>query len=422
MTCPNSFKFKFFSRIFLKRNFSGQLNSFIMIITLLYMRYKMWFVSPMLLTFMSGFFGIILAKDECYTNGDCFDDFRHLRIVCCKNSRDSDRICQPYNCEGRYCLTHGDCGGEGECCIKNKCNNTKDCPRCNSTSDCANSEYCCKQAYGNICRRSCVGERCAVDSDCAVPGEYCDTAYKICVQPIKTTSSSERNKKPGGGNLGQTTQQQNIRPNTLNSFITTESFPGWAIGYIVFGIIVLVLVAVQIYLVRDRFKRNASHSTQSSSVMDLTNEVAMENERSPQQRATRSPSPILPYASTEVQTASRAPASIPSIQQQTACRNPPPIPSYSLTREQTPPILLNPSTQRQTTSRAPPPIPSYSLTREQTPPILLNPSTQQETATRPPPSIPNYEVNPINTDTDQNTSSAATRSFPEHSYSQGNFI
>lgn len=51
-------------------------------------------IAFLLLTVISVDLGLVGGKDECFSNADCYSDFRHLRIVCSKNSRDSDRICR----------------------------------------------------------------------------------------------------------------------------------------------------------------------------------------------------------------------------------------------------------------------------------------------------------------------------------------
>lgn len=166
---------------------------------------------------------LVVAKDECYTNADCYNNFKQLRIVCCKNARDVDRYCQPYNCEGRYCLTHGDCGGEGACCMDNKCTNSQDCPRCNSSADCAVSEYCCTRVQGNVCRRSCVGERCDENNYCTGPEEYCDSD-KVCAKSTSSTKTSAPKQT------------------------TTSTLPGCGIGFIVTGIVLTIFGAILCHL------------------------------------------------------------------------------------------------------------------------------------------------------------------------------
>ncbi|CAB4039904.1 Hypothetical predicted protein [Paramuricea clavata] len=125
---------------------------------------------------------LIVAEDECYTNSDCKSNFREFPVVCCKgNSRPSERTCRPYNCIGQYCITDGDCGGIGECCKDNRCLNYTSCQSCNSNSFCATSEYCCKRGGTiNVCRRSCIAERCWNDADCGGPAEYCCKGVRIC--------------------------------------------------------------------------------------------------------------------------------------------------------------------------------------------------------------------------------------------------
>ncbi|CAB4033474.1 Hypothetical predicted protein, partial [Paramuricea clavata] len=290
---------------------------------------------------------LVVAKDECYTNADCYNDFLQLRIVCCKNARDVDRYCQPYNCEGRYCLTHGDCGGEGACCMKNKCTNSQNCPRCNSSSDCAVSEYCCVRAQGNVCRRSCVGERCDENSDCTGPKEYCDSD-NVCA---KSTSSTTTTKKTPEQKPTQTPEQiskqtpdqipdQNAPTQKMNSCTSTAPFPPYAI---VFIILLAIIVLILGYLLYDRCKTKSRRETQ--------NDV----ERN---RQTRSLPPV-----PRTQSLGRAPPPTPSNDchatngqniSQTRPRTPPPTPDYGG-------HATNDQNIEQTGSRAQPP-PSSSQT------------------------------------------------------------
>ena len=309
---------------------------------------------------------LVVAKDECYTNADCYNDFLQLRIVCCKNARDVDRYCQPYNCEGRYCLTHGDCGGEGACCMNNKCTNSQDCPRCNSSSDCAVSEYCCMRAQGNVCRRSCVGERCDENSDCTGPEEYCNSD-NVCA---KSTSSTKTTKKTPEQITKQTPEQitkqtpeqipkqtpeqipdQNAPTQKMNSCTSTAPFPPYAIVFItLLAIIVLILV----YLLYDRCKTKSRRETQNDAEWDNENAAIVANNT----RQTRS-LPPLPLT----QSLGRAPHPTPSYDchatngqniSQTGLRAPPPAPSYDG-------HATNDQNIAQTGSRAPPP-PSSSQT------------------------------------------------------------
>ena len=207
---------------------------------------------------------LVVNVDECYTNGDCFSDFRHLRIVCCKNSRDSDRICQPYNCQGRYCFTDGDCGGEGECCINKRCIHSQNCLRCNKSSDCAASEYCCKRAQGNVCRRNCLRERCEKGGhQCAGPGEYCDSenVCKKLMTPIHTpkqiTKQTQTSKQTPTPKRVPTTDYQTQTPKKKSEPCTCsrpDPFPGWAIGFVVIGLLLAIIFAIVSYLLRQHCK------------------------------------------------------------------------------------------------------------------------------------------------------------------------
>ena len=133
---------------------------------------------------------VATAQGECSTNSDCESTYSQFRQVCCKLNydRNSARTCQVRSCVGRYCFTDSDCGGDRECCVCNECRNDNSCQQCHTNSDCAFGEYCCKQIYplgniyfsANVCRRSCVGEICLVDTDCTGPAEYCGFGEKVC--------------------------------------------------------------------------------------------------------------------------------------------------------------------------------------------------------------------------------------------------
>lgn len=139
---------------------------------------------------------VATAQDECTTNSDCDSHFGQFKHVCCKlkYNQNSARTCQEGSCLGRYCFTDGDCGGDRECCVCNRCTNDNYCPRCNTNFDCAYGEYCCKQVYFsgdahysvNVCRRSCVGEVCLFDTDCSGPAEYCNKEKK-CAKSASST-------------------------------------------------------------------------------------------------------------------------------------------------------------------------------------------------------------------------------------------
>ena len=121
---------------------------------------------------------LVVARDECTSHADCYtDELKHL--VCCKDSRDSERKCTQHNCVGRYCATDGDCS-KSECCINSVCTDSHRCQRCDSKNHCVLHEFCCKRGNNsNVCRRSCEEEDCAKDTDCGGPREFCDS-YGIC--------------------------------------------------------------------------------------------------------------------------------------------------------------------------------------------------------------------------------------------------
>ncbi|CAB4039905.1 Hypothetical predicted protein [Paramuricea clavata] len=134
--------------------------------------------------------GLAVAKDECSSKADCHTKLS-ADIVCCKgHSRDSERPCTPYNCDGHFCFTDGDCA-RSECCIDAKCTDSFRCRRCDSNGHCASGEYCCKRGhYPNVCRRSCVGEECAENTHCGGPREHCDNNGK-CENREKSCSLSD---------------------------------------------------------------------------------------------------------------------------------------------------------------------------------------------------------------------------------------
>ncbi|CAB4033473.1 Hypothetical predicted protein [Paramuricea clavata] len=61
---------------------------------------------------------------------------------------------------------------------------------CHANCHCASHEYCCKRGnYPNVCRRSCVGEECAENTDCGGPHEHCDSNKK-CKNRERSSSLS----------------------------------------------------------------------------------------------------------------------------------------------------------------------------------------------------------------------------------------
>ena len=292
--------------------------------------------------------GPIGAKDECFSNADCYSDFRHLRIVCCKNSHDSDRICQPYNCEGRYCFTHGDCGGEGECCINNKCNHSENCPKCNTSSDCTHSEICCKRPHGNVCRRNCVGVRCTETSDCAGFWEYCDSS-NVCAKLARSTKIPTQY-RPGNTKVNQILEQ-NTANQKLTASASSEAFPGWGIGFIIIGLIIAAIVG---YLFYDRCSKRQARQN--------TSQMANNN------TSTRS-LPVTPTASRRP-SERRSLSMIPTPTQQSSEGRSPPVTSTSTHRS-----------SRRTTTRPAPPVPTYDATATRNENI-------SETAFRQPPPPP----------------------------------
>ena len=131
---------------------------------------------------------LVNAQNQCNVNADCFN----TNMVCCREYFNSRRkSCQFLSCVGHYCLTHGDCGGKGECCIANKCVNYGcTVSQCFSNLNCPVSQYCCNRGFlSNVCRQSCVGETCLSNSGCGGPGEHCDSNFK-CSTSTTTNSSS----------------------------------------------------------------------------------------------------------------------------------------------------------------------------------------------------------------------------------------
>ena len=123
---------------------------------------------------------IVYAK--CTSNSNCRNNPFH-KVCCAKALTESG--CFQRSCVGEFCTSDGDCGGKGECCKFNKCT-TDNCPECKSHSHCGPFLYCCQHRFSfehNVCRRSCIGETCHSDSDCAVPlNNYCLTS-KTCWAP-----------------------------------------------------------------------------------------------------------------------------------------------------------------------------------------------------------------------------------------------
>ena len=107
----------------------------------------------------------------CRDNYDCVTD----RYCCIQRQIDEyydyDRNHCRTNCIGKSCRYHGDCGEPSECCQLNKC---VKCPFtvCKHDTDCISNQYCCGRESKGICSESCVGESCAVDEQCA-KGECC---------------------------------------------------------------------------------------------------------------------------------------------------------------------------------------------------------------------------------------------------------
>ena len=81
-----------------------------------------------------------LVGDRCSSNYDCFNTYNK---VCCFSSG-----CSSHFCVGQPCSTHGDCGGENECCKYHICT-TFGCVECQSNSNCGKFEHCCKRQYFN---------------------------------------------------------------------------------------------------------------------------------------------------------------------------------------------------------------------------------------------------------------------------------
>ena len=144
---------------------------------------------------------LVHAKDECFLNADCYSDFGHLRTVCCK------------------------------------------------------------RIHGNVCRRNCVGERCKETSDCAGPGEYCDWSY-VCARLVSPTKVPIHY-WPGENTKGNQIVGKNTANKKPTSSASSEGFPGWGIGFIVIG---LIIVAIVCYLIYDRcFKTHENRITLTES-------------------------------------------------------------------------------------------------------------------------------------------------------------
>ena len=120
--------------------------------------------------------GLPSASGECISNYDC--RLKTHNKVCCAAYRLGR--CFRDSCAGKRCWTHGDCGGESECCNygTGRCT-TFGCTECHSNNDCSRKQYCCKRQYGrNVCRRNCLGETCILDFDCGGTDEYCTSSNK----------------------------------------------------------------------------------------------------------------------------------------------------------------------------------------------------------------------------------------------------
>ena len=111
--------------------------------------------------------GLAVAEEKCSSNADCHAKLS-VDFVCCKgHSHNSERTCTQYNCDGHLCFTDGDYA-RSECCIDTKCINSSRCRRCDENRHCISREYCSKRGnHPNVCRRSCVSEECAENTDCA---------------------------------------------------------------------------------------------------------------------------------------------------------------------------------------------------------------------------------------------------------------
>ncbi|XP_028396915.1 keratin-associated protein 10-7-like [Dendronephthya gigantea] len=141
----------------------------------------------------------------CSSNSGCSSS-----EYCCKRGIFDVNVCRK-SCVGKTCSYDSDCGGPGEscnssskkcvecstdgdcsgdkCCLNSKCV-TSGCTRCSSDSGCSSSEYCCKRRsyFSSICRKSCVGETCFLDSDCGGPGERCHS--NKCKRTYSSTTAS----------------------------------------------------------------------------------------------------------------------------------------------------------------------------------------------------------------------------------------
>ena len=115
--------------------------------------------------------GLPLAEGKCSSSFDCRNST--FTKVCCYGS------CFGNSCVGKFCLTDGDCGGPREYCTSN--NECRHFLLCSSNFNCSLSTYCCKRGnLSNVCRSSCVGEKCFRDDDCGGPKELCDMNTAKC--------------------------------------------------------------------------------------------------------------------------------------------------------------------------------------------------------------------------------------------------
>ncbi len=84
---------------------------------------------------------------------------------------------------------------------------------CSYDYSCYGLQYCCDRKYpeSNVCRHSCIGQSCIIDSDCA-PGECCD--------------SDDKCRSEGNCDL--------------------EGLAGWIVAIIVISIIVVIVIPIAV--------------------------------------------------------------------------------------------------------------------------------------------------------------------------------
>ena len=174
-------------------------------------------------------FSQIEAVDECFSHSDCTS---YYLPYCCDRKFYEDNLCK-YSCVGESCSIDSDCAPSESCCSDDTCATTCVGKWCTSDSDCATAESCCSDY---TCATTCVGKWCTSDYQCAT-GESCCSDYTCATTCVGKSCTSDSDCATGE------CCDDTCKTGDCD---VIKGLAGWIIAVIVISVFVVIVVPIAV--------------------------------------------------------------------------------------------------------------------------------------------------------------------------------